>query len=102
MVIKNTLPVMNKSGFEWAFLKKKQVYEQFSTKQTSTCSKSTKKHTRKRCENFFKIDNKDTRLMSFRSSSVFIVNFEHISHLFLFPLMTFSMHLFGGYQQCNL
>ena len=35
-------------------------------------------------------------------SSVFIVNFEHISHLFLFPLMTFSMHLFAGHQQCNL
>ena len=40
----------------------------------------------------FKIDNKDTRIkIQWRRSGIFIVNFEHISHLALvFLLLTLS------------
>ena len=39
----------------------------------------------------FKVDNKDIRttLWTFRRSGVFIVNLEHISHLFLVFLVLF-------------
>ena len=41
----------------------------------------------------FKVKNKDTRITT---SCVFIVNFDHISHLFLmFPLLNLSMYLFA-------
>ena len=44
----------------------------------------------------FKVNNKDTRTTSFILVS-FIVNFEHISHIFLVLLLfTLSMHLFAG------
>ena len=44
-----------------------------------------------------KNNNKDTRKTSWRRSGVFIVNFEHISHLVLvFVLLTFTMQLPGG------
>ena len=50
--------------------------------------KVSNKNTRTRCENMFKVNNKDT----WRRSGVFIVNFEHISHLALvFLLFTFNM-----------
>ena len=44
----------------------------------------------------FKVNNKDIRAMSLtlRSSAVLIVNFEHISHLFL--LVTMCKQLFAG------
>ena len=33
-----------------------------------------------------------------RRSGVFVVSFEHISHLFVvFPLLTLSMYLFAGF-----
>ena len=33
-----------------------------------------------------------------RRSGVFIVNFEHISHIFLFLLLTLSTQLFAGFE----
>ena len=37
----------------------------------------------------FKVNNKDTRIKIWYRSGIFIVNFEHISHLvLLFPLLT--------------
>ena len=39
----------------------------------------------------FKVNNKESLLLTWRRSSVIIVNFEHISHLFLvFQLLTLS------------
>ena len=41
----------------------------------------------------FKVNNKNNRT----SSAVFVVNFEHISHLFLaFLSLTSSMYMFAG------
>ena len=41
--------------------------------------------------NRLKVNNKNTRTVSLSSSDIFIVNFEHISHLFLlFLLSTFN------------
>ena len=41
--------------------------------------------------NMFKVNNKDTSTTSWRRSGVFILNFEHISHLFLvFLLLTLN------------
>ena len=37
--------------------------------------------------NVFKVNNKDTRTMPLASSGVFVVNFEHISHLVLVFLL---------------
>ena len=46
----------------------------------------------------FKVNNKDTRMK--RRSGVFIVNFEHISHLVLvFLLLTLNMYFPAGYVQ---
>ena len=40
----------------------------------------------------FKVNNKDTKTTQWRRSGVFIVNFEHISHLVLvFLLLTWNM-----------
>ena len=41
----------------------------------------------------FQVNNKDARRRQWRRSGVFIVNFEHISHLVLvFLLLTFNMY----------
>ena len=40
----------------------------------------------------FKVNNKGTRMMPWHRSGVFIVNFEHISHLVVvFLLLTLNM-----------
>ena len=40
----------------------------------------------------FKVDNKDTRMMPIAPFGIFVVNFEHISHLDLvFLLLTLNM-----------
>ena len=45
----------------------------------------------------FEVDNKDIRTRHFCRSSVFIVNFEHISHLFLvLLLLTLNRLMFAG------
>ena len=45
----------------------------------------------------FKVNNKDTRTMSWRRSGVFIVNFEHISYLFqLLLLLTLNKYMLEG------
>ena len=47
--------------------------------------------------NMFQVYKKDTRRRHWRRSSVFIVSFEHISHLVLvFLLLTLKMHLPAG------
>ena len=44
----------------------------------------------------FKVNNKDTRTTPWRRSGIFIVNFEHISHLVLvFLLLTLSRKIAG-------
>ena len=53
--------------------------------------KVNNKNTRKRCEIYSKLIVKGPKQRQWRRSSVFIVNFEHISHLFLvFLLLTFT------------
>ena len=55
------------------------------SQQTFTCSKPTIETLKKG-----------------RRFGVFIVNFEHISHLFLmFVLLILSMHLFAKMKKCN-
>ena len=45
----------------------------------------------------FKVNNKDTRTTPWRRSGIFIVNFEHISHLVLvFLLLSLNMYLPAG------
>ena len=42
----------------------------------------------------FKVNNKDTRATQWRRSDVFLINFEHISHLVpVFLLLTLNMQL---------
>ena len=58
---------------------------------TFTCSKLTIKTLEKRCEICSKITIKTPERSQSRRSGVFIVNFEHISHLFLaFLLLTLN------------
>ena len=38
----------------------------------------------------FKVNNKNNRTTSMTFSGVFIVNFEHISHIFLFFILDFE------------
>ena len=51
-----------------------------------TCSKLTIE-TLEQMWNMFKANNKDTERRHWRSSGVFIVNFEHITHLVLVFLL---------------
>ena len=45
----------------------------------------------------FRVNNKDTERSHWRRSGVFIVNFEHISHLGLvFLLLTLNMQMLTG------
>ena len=53
----------------------------------------------------FKVNNKGTRTKSLMLSGVFVVNNEHISHLFLvFVNVNLSIYLFAGILQgaCNI
>ena len=52
------------------------------------------RNTRKKCEIYTKFNNKDTERRQWRRSSVFIVNLEYISLVFL--LLTLNMYLFTG------
>ena len=48
----------------------------------------------------FKVKNTDTRTSRWFRSVVFIVNFEHMSHLFLvFLLLTLNRHLFASQRE---
>ena len=61
-------------------------------------SKVNYKNSRKRCEMCSKLTIKTPERRQGRRSGVFVVSFEHISHLFVvFPLLTLSMYLFAGF-----
>ena len=60
-------------------------------------SKVNDKNTRKRCEICSKLTIKTPERRHWRRSGVFIVNFEHISHLFLvFSLLTLNKYMLAG------
>ena len=51
----------------------------------------------RKIRSMFKVNNEDTRTMSRTSSNVFVVNFEHISHLFLiFLFLALNKYLFDA------
>ena len=52
-----------------------------------SCSKSNNRNTRKRCKTSLKLRTKTPQRRQWRRSGVFIVNFEHISHLLLLFLL---------------
>ena len=59
--------------------------------------KVNNRNTSTRCEICLKLTNKTPEGRHWRRSAVFIVNFEHISHLVLvFLLLTLNMHLPAG------
>ena len=59
--------------------------------------KVNNRKTRKRCDIYFKVNNKNTRTMSLRSFSCFLINFEHISYLFLvFLLLSLNKEMLAG------
>ena len=59
--------------------------------------KVNNRNTRKRCEIYLKLTIKTSQQCHWHRSGVFIVNFEHISYLFLvFLFLTFNMYLFAG------
>ena len=62
--------------------KQKESVKYRLNQQTFALSKSTIK-TLNKGVNMFKVNNKDTEKRQLRRSGVFIVNFEHISNLFL-------------------
>ena len=68
--------------------------------------KVNKRNTRTRCEIFSKLTMKTTEFRHWRHqrrSGVFIVNFEHISHLVLvFLLLTLSSQMLDGYVNNEL
>ena len=45
----------------------------------------------------FKVNNKDTRTTPWGRSGVFLVNFEHISHLVLVVLLLTFEHVIAGW-----
>ena len=64
--------------------------------------KVNNRNTRKRCELCSKLTIKTPELRHWRRFGVFIVNFEHISHLFLgFLLLTLRRKLPIGYLYLN-
>ena len=70
-----------------------------TTQLTFTCLKSTIETLKKRCEICSKLTTKTPERHQWRYSGVFIVNFEHISHLLpLFQLLTFNMWMLA--DQC--
>ena len=69
--------------------------------------KVNNRNTRTRCEICSKLtiktpERRQWRRSGWRRSGVFIVNFEHISHLILFLLLTLNMLLPSGYQSERL
>ena len=68
------------------------------TQLTFICSKSTKKNTRKWCEICSKLTIKTQERRHWCRSSIFIVNFEHISQFFLmFSLLTLNKLMLAGH-----
>ena len=57
------------------------LYYLADARQTNTCLKSPIE-TLEKGSKYFKVNNEDVRTRHWRRSCVFIVNFEHISHLF--------------------
>ena len=58
--------------------------------------KVKRKNTRKRYEICSLLTLKTPEQCQWRCSSVFIANFEHVSHFFLFLLLSLSIYLFAG------
>ena len=49
--------------------------------------------------NLFKVSNKETKLRQWRCSGVFIINFEHVSHIILlFSLLSLNKFITGGVE----
>ena len=69
----------------------------YPSQQIFTCAKSTIEIAERKCKICSKLTIKTTEWHQWLWSGVFIVNFEHISHLFLvYLLLISSMYLFGG------
>ena len=69
------------------------------TQSAFTCPKSIiETLQKKKLQNMFKFNNKITRTTSrhWRRSGVFIVNSEHISHSFVFLLLTLNKYIIAG------
>ena len=66
--------------------------------------KANNRYTRKRCEKRSKLTKKKSERHHCRSSCVFIVNFEHILHVFLvLLLLTSNRYMFAGIRpECAL
>ena len=63
--------------------------------------KVNNRNTRKRCEICSKLTIKTPERRYWRRSAVFIVNFEHISHLFLvFLTLTWNKKILAGFFSC--
>ena len=79
------LPLRKTKDFEIPVSVEKQVvaalYYLADARQTNTCLKSPIE-TLEKGSKYFKVNNEDVRTRHWRRSWVFIVNFEHISHLF--------------------
>ena len=65
---------------------KRTIVKKNTSQLSFTCSKSINRNTRKRCETCSKLTIKTPERRR-RRSGVFIVNYEHISHLFLVLLL---------------
>ena len=64
--------------------------------------KVNNKNTRKKLWNMFKVNNKNNRAASWLRSGVFIVNFEHISHLIItFLMLTLNKEILAGLTQIS-
>ena len=71
----------------WRLQHKDPFMLQFWWKLTYYLFKFNNRNTTKKDVNMFQINNENTRTTSVTSSGVFIVNLEHISHLFLVFLL---------------
>ena len=74
------------------------------TQSAFTCPKSIIETLQKKLQNMFKFNNKITKTTSrhWRRSGIFIVNSEHISHSFVFLLLTLSKYIIAGQASSHL
>ena len=64
--------------------------------------KVNNKNTRRRCEICSKLTLKTPEWRQWHRSGVFIINFEHLSHLFLvFLLLTLNKQMLAGMEENN-
>ena len=76
----------------WYFYWKKNIFHEIAFPAGIYLLKVNNRNTRKRCETCSKLTIKRPEQRRWRRSTVFIVNFEHISHLLLvFILLTLNM-----------